>query len=147
MIHLLDVNVLVALFDPGHLHHDAAHVWFAAVRASGWATCPITENGLARVISNPAYPGRRTAVADAVARLARFTRSGHHTRWPDDVSILDVARFDASRLEGHREITDAYLIALAVRRGGALATFDRSVRAAPVAGFSPEHLVVLAGRD
>jgi hypothetical protein len=70
-----------------------------------------------------------------VARLARFTRSGHHTRWPDDISILDAARVDASRLKGHREITDAYLLALAVGRGGALATFDRSVDDRPCRGL------------
>jgi hypothetical protein len=141
--HLLDVNVLVALFDPQHIHHDAAHRWFSTARVAGWATCPITENGLVRVIANPAYPGRRTTVADAADRLARFTRSGHHARWPADVSVLDPDRVDVRHLTGHREITDAYLLALAVRHRGALATFDRSVRTASVAGFTPEYLVVL----
>ncbi len=140
---LLDVNVLVALFDPGHVHHEAAHRWFFVARPGGWATCPLTENGLVRVLSNPAYPGRRTTVADAVDRLRRFTESGDHVHWPDDVSLLRPDELDGSRLRGHREITDAYLLALAVRHDGALATFDRSVRTAAVPGFEPRHLAVI----
>lgn len=143
MTHLLDVNVLVALFDPEHIHHEAAHAWFAAVRDGGWATCPLVENGLLRVLSNPAYPGRRTTVADAVARLRRFTRSGYHTWWSDDVSLLDPSVVEPAHLSGHRELTDAYLLALAVRHRGALATFDRTVRTAAVPG-SEQGLVVLS---
>jgi toxin-antitoxin system PIN domain toxin len=142
-IHLLDVNVLVALFDPGHLHHQVAHEWFGAAREEGWATSPTTENGFVRVVSNPAYPGRRTTVADAVARLRRFAASGHHTHWPDDVSILQEQVLEASHLAGHREVTDAYLLALAVHHRGALATFDRSVRTTAVQGSEARHLTVL----
>lgn len=138
------MNVLVALFDPGHLHHQAAHKWFARTREGGWATSPQTENGFVRVVSNPAYPGRRTTVADAVARLRRFAASGHHTPWPDDVSILREQVLDPSHLAGHGEITDAYLLALAVHHQGALATFDPSIRTSAVPGFRPEFLTVLA---
>jgi toxin-antitoxin system PIN domain toxin len=141
--YLLDVNVLVALFDPEHVHHEAAHRWFGAARPEGWATCPLTENGFVRVVSNPAYPGRRTTVADALARLRRFAAVGDHAHWPDDVSILRPGDVDAARLAGHREITDAYLLALAVRHGGALVTFDRSVRTDAVPGFEARHLVVV----
>jgi toxin-antitoxin system PIN domain toxin len=144
MTHLLDVNVLVALFDPEHVHHETAHTWFASARGSGWATCPLTENGLVRILSNPAYPGRRTTVADAVDRLRRFTRSGGHTAWADDISLLDSDHVDATHLSGHREVTDAYLLALAVRRKGALATFDRTVRTAAVVNAADEHLLVIA---
>ena len=144
MIHLLDVNVLVALFDPAHIHHESAHRWFSEAREGGWATCPMTENGLVRVISNPAYPGRRTTVADAVSRLRRFAGSDAHTHWVDDVSILGEGTFDASHLTGHREVTDAYLLALCVQHDGALATFDRSIRTEAVPGFDEEHLSVLA---
>ena len=143
MIHLLDVNLLVALFDPGHMHHEAAHRWFSGAREDGWATCPMTENGFVRVLSNPAYPGRRTRVADAVARLRRFSESGGHTHWPDDVSILQAEAFDPSHLAGHREVTDVYLLGLAVRHEGTFATFDRSVRTSAVSGFQTEHLKVL----
>jgi uncharacterized protein len=144
--HLLDVNVLIALFDPAHLHHDAAHAWFEVEREGGWATCPLTENGFVRVLSNPAYPGRRTTVSDAVDRLARFTSTGHHTFWADDLSLLDRRVFSAHLLTGHREITDAYLLALAVRNGGRLATFDESVRTDAVLGADPGHVAVIGGR-
>ncbi len=142
-VHLLDVNVLIALFDPGHIHHDAAHDWFASVGSAAWATCPLTENGFARVLSNPAFPGRRTTAADAVARLGQLTRSPGHNFWEDGVSILDPSRFVISALTGHREITDAYLLALAVSRSGALATLDDGIRLSTVVGAEPQHLVVL----
>ena len=146
MIHLLDVNVLVALFDPAHLHHDAAHGWFGAAREAGWATCPITQNGFLRVLSNPAYPGRRTTVADGADRLRRFLASGGHGFWPDDVSLVDAGLVEAVHLSGYREITDAYLLALAVRRRGCLATFDRGVRLTSVRGADASH-VCLVGPD
>jgi predicted nucleic acid-binding protein len=104
----------------------------------------MTENGLARVVSNPAYPGRRTTVADAVDRLRRFTESNGHTHWPDDVSILHRGALDAGHLGGHREITDAYLLALAVHHRGALATFDRSIRTEMVPGCQARNLTVLS---
>ncbi len=145
MVHLLDVNVLVALFDPAHLHHDVAHAWFSAERGVGWATCPITENGLLRVLSNPAYPGRRTTVADAAERLRSFQASGGHAFWPDDVSLLDPGRVEPAHLSGYRELTDAYLLALAVRRAGRLVTFDRGVRLAAVLGATPAHVCLVGG--
>jgi toxin-antitoxin system PIN domain toxin len=143
MAHLLDVNVMVALFDADHIHHGAAHAWFGSARESGWATCPLTENGLVRVLSNPAYPGRRTTVADAVERLRRFTLSGNHTRWPDDISILGPDYVVPDQLTGHREVTDTYLLALAVSHGGTLATFDQSVRTGAVVGAKERHLVLI----
>jgi uncharacterized protein len=141
--YLLDVNVLLALFDPTHIHHDVAHEWFGSVESARWATCPITENGFVRVLSNPAYAGRRTTVADAVGRLDQFTKSEAHDFWGDDVSIRDVARVDRTQLTGHREITDAYLLALAVHNSGVFATFDRGVRVGAVAGAERRHLEVL----
>lgn len=146
MVHLLDVNLLVALFDPTHLHHDAAHHWFEDARQHGWATCPITENGFLRVLSNPAYPGRRTTVAAAADRLRTFQASGGHEFWPGDVSILDSRVATVSHLTGHREITDAYLLALAVHRDGRLATFDRNLRVAAVPGARMDQVTVLAPR-
>ena len=143
MANLLDVNVLIALFDPSHIHHDAAHAWFAEHAADGWATCPLTENGFVRVLANPAYPGRATTVADAVDRLRRFTASNEHVFWPDSVSLLDPASVEPSQLSGHREVTDAYLLALAVRHDGALVTFDRSVRVTAAVAASSDTVVML----
>ena len=145
VVFLLDVNVLIALFDPGHLHHEAAHAWFGSVERRAWATCPLTQNGFVRILSNPAYAGRRTTVADAADRLRRFTEASNHRFWQDDVSLLDPRRVVAGKLTGHREITDAYLLALAVGRGGALATFDANVRTSAVVGVEERHLHVLGG--
>lgn len=143
MVALLDVNVLVALFDPVHAHHEAAHQWFGQNRESGWATCPLTENGLVRVLSNPAYPGRRTMVHDAIRRLIRFRESGEHTFWPDSASLCDKLLIRPDRLLGHKKLTDVYLLALAVRNGGRVATFDRSFPLAAVEGATTGHVVIL----
>jgi hypothetical protein len=124
---LLDVNLLVALFDPDHVHHDLAHEWFAENRDRGWATCPVTENGFVRVLSNPAYGNTVRRPADLVARLRKFCRSGHHQFWPDAVSLTDETLFDQAFVGGPRQVTDVYLLGLAKRRGGRLATFDRTI--------------------
>jgi len=142
MISLLDVNVLIALFDGAHCFHEAAHAWFESKHTSGWASCPITENGMVRVLSHPSYPGRRTTLRDAIERLARFRTSGNHTFWPDAVSICE-PMIDATHVRGHRQITDVYLLALAVHHGGRLATFDRSIPLAAVTGAVAERLAVI----
>jgi hypothetical protein len=143
MVALLDVNVLVALFDPTHVHHEAAHDWFGPARARGWATCPITELGLIRVLSNPVYSGRRTTALDARQRLAQFAATGGHVFWPDTVSLRDDDIFDLGSTMGHRQLTDTYLLATAVANGGALATFDRGIARAGARRATAEHLVVI----
>ena len=141
---LLDVNVLVALFDPDHVHHDLAHDWLADHKRAGWATCPITENGLVRVLSNPAYPAGSYPAADLAVRLRAFAESGHHVFWPDDVSLRDRTLFQHPLASGHRHLTDVYLLALAKRHDGALVTFDRSIPLAAVAGATRQHLHVVS---
>lgn len=89
MVALLDVNVLVALFDPSHVHHEAAHAWFGVNCKHRWATCALTENAFLRVLSNPAYPGSRTTVEDAAARLRTFCSDGQHVFWTDSVSVRE----------------------------------------------------------
>lgn len=143
MVALLDVNVLVALFDPVHTHHEAAHQWFSQNRKAGWATSPITENGLVRVLSNPSYPGRRTTVRDAISRLVAFRESGDHSFWPDSATLCDRLLIHPTHLLGHKQLTDVYLLALAVKNGGCVATFDRSIPLASVAGAGKRHLAVL----
>ena len=138
---LLDVNFLIALFDPDHVHHEPAHAWFGDHRSSGWATCPLTENGVVRILSNPAYGPNVERPGEIARRLASFRRSGHHAFWPDDVSLCDSELF--SLAVGHRHLTDAYLLGLAVRRGGRLATFDRSIPLKSVRGARADHLVVV----
>jgi toxin-antitoxin system PIN domain toxin len=132
--YLLDINVLVALFDQAHVHHEPAHRWFASVGKHSWATCPITENGFVRVLSNPAYVAVSTTPVDATARLRAFCALPAHIFWPDTLSVIDFARFDLSKLQGHRQITDMYLAALAHGHGGKLATFDASIPLSAIVG-------------
>jgi toxin-antitoxin system PIN domain toxin len=140
---LLDLNVLVALFDPDHVHHDAAHKWFAAFHKAGWATCPLTENGTVRVLSNPAYGANHEPAEQIVQRLRSFCASGGHVFWPNDISMREASMFHEPLPVGHRQITDVYLLATAKRRGGCLATFDRTIALGAVIGARPEHLVVI----
>jgi uncharacterized protein len=143
---LLDVNVLAALFDPDHVHHDTAHDWFAEHRR-GWATCPSTENGFLRVAGRLARNRGEVTIAVLADALRTFTSSGGHERWVDDVHLLDERVFDIAHIAGHQQITDAYLLALAVKHRGALATFDRRISLDAVNGASPDHLLFLAPVD
>ena len=122
---LLDVNVLIALIDPAHVQHDRAHEWFAARGKAAWATCPLTENGVLRVVGAGRYPnspGTPAAVAELIRELLAL--EGHEF-WPDDLSLFDSRHFKSERLLDCSQITDSYLLALAVSHGGRLATFDR----------------------
>jgi toxin-antitoxin system PIN domain toxin len=138
---LLDVNVLVALFDAAHVHHEAAHDWFAEARTDGWATCAITENGFVRVLSHPSSGVTERAPA-ILESLRTFCASGHHTFWPDRLTLRDPI-FDLSVAQGHRQLTDIYLLGLATVMGGVLATFDRTIPVRAVKGAAPETLVVI----
>ena len=139
---LLDVNVLIALFDSDHIDHARARLWFGAEVHHGWASCALTENGFVRVVSQPRYPSP-VPTALAIARLARSTHSEHHEFWPCDLSLLDEQVFDRLRIHGPRQVTDAYLLALAVAHGGRLVTFDRTIALEAVVGARASNLVVL----
>jgi hypothetical protein len=144
---LLDVNVLVALFDPDHVHHELAHDWFADDGRHAWATCPMTENLFVRVLSNPAYGGAIARAPDLIGRLRRFCASGGHVFWEESLSLCDGAVFDTAMAAGHRRLTDVYLLGLARSRGGRLATFDRSIPARAVRGASAADLAVISAAD
>jgi len=139
---LLDVNVLIALLDADHTSHRAAFGWFAANAANGWASCPITQNGCVRIMSHPSYPGA-LPVNEIVRRLHRASLDPVHEFWPDDVSVLDPDLIDATRVHGPKQLADIYLLAMAVRRGGVLVTFDRSIATSAVRGATASALVVL----
>jgi hypothetical protein len=140
---LLDVNVLIALLDAAHVHHPLAMSWLEQQLSRGWASCPITQNGCVRIMSQPSYPGslRAALVAD---RLAEAASSPDHVFWPDAVDLLEAGALEWSRILGHRQVTDAYLLALAVRNGGRLVCFDRRIAVAAVPNARDEHLVILA---
>lgn len=142
MTFLLDVNVLIALVDPGHAHHHPAHHWFGSVGQVSWATCSITENGLLRIVGSRTYPNSPGSPAGVVPSLLAMRAMPGHTFWHCDVSVVDCVDVDASMLLDAGQITDSYLLALAVRRGGQLATFDkRLVTNAVAGGKSALHLI------
>ncbi len=139
---LLDINVLVALLDSDHVDHDRARVWLDGEIATGWASCAITQNGFVRIVSQPRYPSP-VAPAEAVDVLGRACTSPHHEFWSCEVSLLDDRVVDRTRVHGPRQVTDAYLLALAVCRGGRFITFDQSVVLSAVPRATPSHLTVL----
>ncbi|MGA2271622.1 MAG: TA system VapC family ribonuclease toxin [Bryobacteraceae bacterium] len=140
---LLDVNVLIALHDPAHPNHEDAHRWFGRARRRGWATCPVTVNGFVRVLSNPAYPTVAATPAEAASRLRALCAGAGHEFWSDSVSLLNEALFRPQAITGHQQITDIYLLGLAVRRGGRLATFDQSIPVKAVVGAGGIHLELI----
>ncbi|MEO7522304.1 MAG: TA system VapC family ribonuclease toxin [Gemmatimonas sp.] len=139
---LLDVNVLIALLDASHVSHQTAMAWFTDNARLGWASCPITQNGVLQIMSSTSYPNPKP-IASVAERLGEATAAAVHEFWPDDVSILNDTRIDLTRVHGARQLTDVYLLALSVLHRGRLVTFDRSIPLRAVVGASPEHLVVL----
>ncbi len=139
---LFDVNVLIALFDPAHVHHERAHRWWKLNKASGWASCPLTENGFVRILSQPKYPNA-IPTHDALRRLSQSINLGGHTFWVDDVSLTDTTVFHSEHMLRPKQITDLYLLALAVRNSGRLVTFDQRIPLAGVEGATQEHRVAL----
>jgi toxin-antitoxin system PIN domain toxin len=139
---LLDVNILVALFDPAHVHHELAHDWFGDNRHRGWATTPITENAVLRIFGNPKYGSNAERPELAAPRLHAFCSADDHLFWPAAISLADSSRFHLA-FASHRQLTDVYLLGLAQANGGALSTFDRSIPIKAVAGATPDLLEVI----
>jgi toxin-antitoxin system PIN domain toxin len=139
---LLDVNVLIALLDADHSLHDRATQWFGIHARAGWASCPITENGCVRIMSHRGYPNA-LPVRAVIERLAEACTSSFHEFWPDDISVLDAQVADCTRIHGPRQITDVYLIALAVRHGGQFVTLDSTVSRDAVIGAAKHTVLVL----
>jgi uncharacterized protein len=135
--YLLDTNVLIALAWPNHVHHADATGWFLRKAASAFRTCPITQTGFVRISSNPSFTPEAVSPGEALALLDRITRLPGHGFWPDDLAVADAF---ASRTvpASHRQVTDGYLLALALAREGVLATLDRGI--AVMARTCPEAL-------
>ncbi len=142
MTYLLDVSVLIALMDPASSHHAVTQNWFGAVGSKSWATCPITQNGLIRIVGNPRYPNSPGSPRSIAELLAVFTRDPGHEFWNDDVSLTDTGKFDLTRLLTQGQVTDTYLLGLAISHGGMFATLDhRLLTDAVINGTSGLHLV------
>jgi hypothetical protein len=139
---LFDVNALLAMFDQEHTFHSKVRIWWAANEESGWATCPITQNGFVRIMSQPHYTNP-AATIDAIRLLGMGLEQPCHQFWPDDISITDASLFDHSHILGPNQVTDVYLLGLAVKNGGRLVTFDRGLPLKAVRGAEAKHLVVI----
>lgn len=139
---LLDINVLIALMDSNHVLHSSAIRWISQHGKNGWASCPITQNGCLRIMAQPNYPNPRPIQAIR-ERLSQACAGQFHEFWPDDISLLEDSRFDSEKLHGPKQLTDIYLLALAVRHGGRFVTFDGAMTKEAVNGIDQASLVIL----
>ena len=139
---LLDVNVLLTLTDEEHVNYGRLRAWWQSNAAGGWASCPLTQNGFVRISSQRGYP-RHRPISEVLKYLDLQLADKHHEFWPDDISIADQSLFDHARILGPNQITDVYLLALAVKNGGRLVTFDAGVPLAAVKGAAADNLVRL----
>jgi toxin-antitoxin system PIN domain toxin len=125
---LLDINILTALLWPAHEHHEAAHRWFGARADARWATCSLTQLGFVRIVSNPAFSRDALSPVEALALLGENLIHRGHEFWADSLQVPTAVKGMEAGLQGYKQLTDAYLLALAHRRKGVLATFDRGLR-------------------
>lgn len=143
MRHLLDINLIIALMDPDHVFHQKAHEWWGE-DGKPWASCPLTENGFVRITSSTAYsPGHPATVLEMTSRFAAFAKNSDHEFWPDDFSITDTSLFDHSRILSSKYLTDLYLLKMASKNSGRLATFDRNIPQDAVTSGGDEALLIL----
>ena len=139
---LLDVNVLIAALDAAHVHHPRVWQWLSSESAHGWASSPLTQNGCVRIMSQPGYPSPLRP-SEVIDRLREATQHASHAFWPDDISLLDAGVIQSDRVLAPRQVTDLYLLALAVRNGGRLVTLDGRIAFEAVRGAGREHLLSL----
>ncbi len=139
---LLDINVLLALLDSDHVDHRRAREWLESEIGHGWASCAITQIGFVRILSQPHYPSP-VSTSGALDLLARATHTEHHEFWPCSVSLTGEHTVDGTRIHGPRQVTDAYLLALATAHDGRFVTFDRSISLTAVPGAAEANLTIL----
>ncbi len=144
-VHLPDINILLALYDAEHQHHAIAQAWFERLDEAGWATCPLTENGFARIIASPKYPNSVNSVTRALYLLRNTTtnESAAYQFWNDSVSLLDTSLFLSTAIVGHGQVTDVYLLGLCQRWGGTLVTLDAGISLDAIAAPHEQLLLKL----
>ena len=143
MTYLLDVNLLIALSWPPHKKHERAQAWFGKHASEGWATCPFTEAAFVRILSNPAFSADAVAPREATKLLSSNVKHPHHRFWADDVAFVDAVEPFTRSLVGHQQVTDAYLLGLAIHKKGALATMDHSIQALLSKGSKRNDVLML----
>ena len=124
---LLDVNLLVALFWPAHSDHQKAQSWFRHHSSRRWATCPLTQSSFVRIVSNPAISRSAVTVEEATRLLAKNLEHPSHVFWPGETRYLDLIESFVGPLVGHQQVTDSYLLGMAIRNRGTLVTMDRGI--------------------
>lgn len=139
-MHLLDTNVLIALSDPLHVHHQRVQSWFHAVPARSWATCPLTENAFVRILGHPSYPQSPGLPGALLEVLRRMCSMPGHQFWPDAISLRDLDK--SAALPGSAHLTDFYLLGLAVHRKGVLVSLDRRINTAQIPGGESAFLLI-----
>ena len=139
---LFDVNVLIALHDADHVHHTAAAAWLDAHVLLGWASTPLTQNGCLRIMSQATYSNPQP-MSQLVQMLQSSTAAPMHMQWPDDISLLDRQLFRHTHIHSSKQLTDLYLLGLAVKHQGRFVTFDQRIPLNAVHGAKTEHLVIL----
>lgn len=141
---LLDANVLISFFDSQHICHKLALEWFNSENDDGWATCPITENAVLRVLTNPNYSKvKKFNIRQLMHLFGENANATDHVFWPDDVSLLSESVIYPEKILGHKQLTDVYLLSLAVKNNGRLVTFDARISVDAVKGATREHFLVL----
>jgi toxin-antitoxin system PIN domain toxin len=147
MANLLDVNLLVALAWPNHVHHQKALGWFQRNQAEGWATCPLTESGFVRVSSNVAIVPEARTPREVILLLRHIVALPHHEFWHDEISFASSVSLAEILLVGHRQVTDAHLLMLALQRGGRLATLDGRIRNLLPRGRNSSEVLCLVSEE
>ncbi len=139
---LFDISILLALLDQDHIHHERTRAWWATQRHHGWASCPLSQNGFVRIISQKAYQHPKPII-EAFGMLQHATTRPDHQFWPDDLSLLDTTLINHSRVLSPRHLTDIYLLALAVKHGGRLVTLDTGIALQAARGAKQHQLVIV----
>ena len=141
---LLDISVLIVLLDGDHVFHERAHIWWAANADQGWASCPLTENGVVRIMCNPGYSQRiRLVPSELIRLLESFATNSDHEFWPDKLSLRDRKHFATDRIHGSRQVTDAYLLGLAASHDARLVSFDESIPLSAVPKAKSRNLLMI----
>lgn len=141
---LPDVNVLVGWLWPRHQTHAAATAWMSSIRNEAWSTCPITEMGFLRIVTSPSFSPLAPRWKEAAETLHTEThKNPMHLFWPDSLPLLKIDQQFGSRIQGHNQITDAYLLALAMHHQGRMVTFDYRMASLAPKGSQEENALVI----
>jgi uncharacterized protein len=140
---LLDANVLIAMTWPTHEAHGKVQHWLANRGRDKWASCPFTQTAFVRILSNPAFSPNALTPTDALALLQSNLEHPAHQFWPDDMTLLEAVVRLRPRIVGHQQVTDAYLLGLAIHRKGKLATLDRGLLELPPEKSEERYLVTM----